>query len=80
MRRVVGHVRAVDGVSIAVRAGETVGLVGESGSGKSTMGFAALRLLAAEGRIAFEDQSLTDLDKRSLRRLRARMQIVFQNP
>ncbi|MBO0711145.1 MAG: ABC transporter ATP-binding protein [Acetobacteraceae bacterium] len=80
LRRVVGHVRAVDGVSIAVRAGETVGLVGESGSGKSTMGFAALRLLAAEGRIAFAGQSLTDLDKRSLRRLRARMQIVFQDP
>ncbi len=80
LRRTVGEVRAVDGVSIPVHAGETVGLVGESGSGKSTMGFAALRLLEAEGRIAIEGQELRDLDKRALRRLRARAQIVFQDP
>jgi microcin C transport system ATP-binding protein len=80
LRRTVGHVRAVDGVSVAVRAGETVGLVGESGSGKSTMGFACLRLQDAEGAIRFEGQDLGALDKRSLRRLRARMQIVFQDP
>ncbi len=80
LRRAVGQVRAVDGVSITVHAGETVGLVGESGSGKSTMGYAALRLLAADGHIAFEGKELADLDQRTLRRLRARMQIVFQDP
>ena len=80
LRRVVGHVRAVDGVSVAVRAGETVGLVGESGSGKSTMGFACLRLQPATGRIRFETHDLAALDRRSLRRLRSRMQIVFQDP
>jgi microcin C transport system ATP-binding protein len=80
LRRAVGFVRAVDGVSIAVHAGETVGLVGESGSGKSTMGFASLRLLAADGHVAFEGKELGKLDKRALRRLRARMQIVFQDP
>ena len=80
LRRVVGHVRAVDGVSVAVRAGETVGLVGKSGSGKSTMGFACLRLQPATGRIRFETHDLAALDRRSLRRLRSRMQIVFQDP
>jgi microcin C transport system ATP-binding protein len=81
LRRVVAHVRAVDGVSIAVHAGETVGLVGESGSGKSTMGFACLGLTpAAEGRIAFEGTLLSSLARRDVRRLRARMQIVFQDP
>jgi microcin C transport system ATP-binding protein len=80
LRRVVGHVRAVDGVSVAVHAGETVGLVGESGSGKTTMGLALLGLEHADARVSFEGQKLATLDKRSLRRLRARMQIVFQDP
>jgi microcin C transport system ATP-binding protein len=80
LRRTIGYVKAVNGVSIRVRAGETVGLVGESGSGKSTMGFAAIRLQPAEGEIRFEGKDLTALDARSLRRLRARMQIVFQDP
>ncbi len=80
LRRVVGQVRAVDGVSITVHAGETVGLVGESGSGKSTMGFAMLRLAEATGVRRFKGQDLATLDRKALRHLRARMQIVFQDP
>jgi microcin C transport system ATP-binding protein len=81
LRRTVGHVRAVDGLSLTVHAGETVGLVGESGSGKSTTGFALLRLEAqAEGVIRFEGRELSAMSKTELRRLRARMQIVFQDP
>ena len=72
--------RAVDGVSLRVRAGETVGLVGESGSGKSTMGLALLRLLPSEGRVAFVGRDLTALGPNALRPLRAQMQIVFQDP
>jgi microcin C transport system ATP-binding protein len=80
LRRTVGHVRAVDGVDVVVHAGETVGLVGESGSGKSTMGYALLRLVQAQGCIRFDGTDLAELDKKSLRRLRADMQIVFQDP
>ena len=80
LRRKVAEVRAVDGVSITVREGETVGLVGESGSGKSTMGFAMLRLQEAEGALHFQNQDLQTLPRTELRRLRARMQVVFQDP
>ncbi|HTW27292.1 MAG TPA: dipeptide ABC transporter ATP-binding protein [Acetobacteraceae bacterium] len=80
LRRTVGHVRAVDGVSLTVHAGETVGLVGESGSGKSTTGFALLRLLPSTGIIRFEDRDLRALGRPALRRARAHMQIVFQDP
>ena len=80
MRRTVGHVRALDGLDITVRAGETVGLVGESGSGKSTTGYALLALQQAKGSIRFRGQDLAGLDKRAMRRLRAGMQIVFQDP
>ncbi len=80
LRRTVGHVKAVDGISLAVRAGETVGLVGESGSGKSTMGYALLRLVPSEGTILLTGQNLASMDKGVLRRLRAQMQIVFQDP
>jgi microcin C transport system ATP-binding protein len=80
LRRVVAEVRAVDGVTIAVHAGETLGLVGESGSGKSTMGYATLGLTPATGKIAFEGRDIAALGGAALRRLRARMQIVFQDP
>ena len=80
LRRVVGHVRAVDGVSLAVRQGETVGLVGESGSGKTTLGLALLRLEDSEGAIRFEGADLQGRNRAALRPLRRRMQIVFQDP
>jgi len=80
MRRTVSRVRAVDGITILVREGETVGLVGESGSGKSTAGFGLLRLEAAEGNVVFEGQDLSKLDIRVRRKVRARAQIVFQDP
>jgi oligopeptide/dipeptide ABC transporter ATP-binding protein len=81
LRRTVGHVRAVDGVSFSVGPGETVGLVGESGSGKSTVARLVLRLLdPTSGSIRFEGRELTGLGARELRPLRRRMQIVFQDP
>ena len=80
LRRAVAQVKAVDGVSVTVRQGETVALVGESGSGKSTMGFALLKLQAAEGRVSFAGRDLSTIDRAALRHLRADMQIVFQDP
>lgn len=80
LRRTVGHVRAVDGVSIAVREGETVGLVGESGSGKTTIALALLRLAGSRGEIRFRGEEISRLRARELRPLRREMQIVFQDP
>jgi microcin C transport system ATP-binding protein len=80
LRRAVGYVRAVDGVSVTVHEGETVGLVGESGSGKTTMALAALHLEYATGRIEFDGEDIATLTRRSLCRLRSCMQIVFQDP
>jgi microcin C transport system ATP-binding protein len=81
LRRTVAHVKAIDGVSITVHQGETVGLVGESGSGKSTMGYAVLGLVDhASGHIRLEGKDVSTMDRRHLRKMRARMQIVFQDP
>ena len=80
LRRTVGHVKAVDGVSLAVREGETIGLVGESGSGKTTIGLALLRLTESRGGIRFEGRDIQPLSGTALRPLRRRMQIVFQDP
>ena len=80
MRRVVGHIKAVDGVSIAVRQGETLGIVGESGSGKTTLGLAILRLVSSDGPIVFLGSTIAGLTFRQMRPFRLHMQIVFQDP
>ncbi|MCU0830562.1 MAG: ABC transporter ATP-binding protein [Rhizobiaceae bacterium] len=79
-RKVTGHIKAVDGVSVMVRAGETVGVVGESGSGKTTLGQAMIRLINSNGAIRFGDQSIDGLSFKQMRANRAAMQIVFQDP
>ncbi|MBO42672.1 MAG: microcin ABC transporter ATP-binding protein [Rhodospirillaceae bacterium] len=80
MRRTVDHVRAVDGISLKIREGETVGVVGESGSGKTTLGMALLRLQSSEGAIQFFGRDLQGLKNKEIRPLRREMQVVFQDP
>jgi microcin C transport system ATP-binding protein len=80
MRKTVGHIKAVDGVSVEVRQGETLGVVGESGSGKTTLGLALLRLISSDGPIVFMGQDLHDLRFKEMRPHRRNMQIVFQDP
>ncbi len=80
MRRTIDHVKAVDGVTVDVKRGHTLGVVGESGSGKSTLARALLRLEGCDGRIVFAGENLHGLGEADLRPLRKRMQIVFQDP
>jgi len=80
LRKTVGHIKAVDGVSIAVRKGETLGIVGESGSGKTTLGLAILRLISSDGPIVFMGAPLQGLKFKQMRPFRRGMQIVFQDP
>ncbi len=80
LKRKVGVVKAVDGVDLEIRRGQTVGVVGESGSGKTTLGLALLRLLRSEGAIRFRAQDIQGWPAKQLRPLRRDMQIVFQDP
>jgi microcin C transport system ATP-binding protein len=80
MRSTVGHIKAVDGVSLKVRKGETLGVVGESGSGKTTLGLALLRLISSDGPIVFLGKEIQGLRFEEMRPIRRDMQIVFQDP
>ncbi|MFM1813772.1 MAG: putative fused oligopeptide transporter subunit of superfamily: ATP-binding component [Pseudomonadota bacterium] len=80
LRRTVDHVKAVDGVTLKVREGQTLGVVGESGSGKTTLGLALMRLISSEGPIVFMGRKIDEFKSRELRPLRKSMQIVFQDP
>jgi microcin C transport system ATP-binding protein len=80
LRKTVGHIKAVDGVSLSVRQGETLGVVGESGSGKTTLGLALLRLISSDGPIVFLGKDIQGLRFKAMRPFRRDMQIVFQDP
>jgi len=80
LRRTVDYIKAVDGLSLKLRAGETLGVVGESGSGKTTLGLALLRLVSSQGPIAYVGKRIDGFDSRRMRPLRKEMQIVFQDP
>ena len=79
-RKTVGHIKAVDGVSVRVKAGQTLGIVGESGSGKTTLGLALLRLIASQGPIVYLGRDISGFDAGDMRPLRREMQVVFQDP
>ncbi len=80
MRRVVDHVKAVDGIDLSLRAGQTLGVVGESGSGKTTLGLALTRLISSQGRVAFVGKDIAGYSFNEMRPLRNQLQIVFQDP
>ena len=80
LRSTVGHIKAVDGVSLSVRKGETLGVVGESGSGKTTLGLALLRLISSAGPIVFLGHEIQGLRFKEMLPYRRDMQIVFQDP
>ena len=80
LRKTVDHVKAVNGISLKLRAGETLGVVGESGSGKTTLGLALTRMISSEGRIAFVGKDIDAYSFKAMKPLREQMQIVFQDP
>jgi microcin C transport system ATP-binding protein len=80
LRHVVGHIKAVDGIDLTVKEGQTLGVVGESGSGKTTLGLALLRLISSEGPIVYLGNRIDGYDSKRMRPLRRHMQIVFQDP
>ncbi|KGD98133.1 ABC transporter ATP-binding protein [Rhizobium sp. YS-1r] len=80
LRKVVDHVKAVDGVDLTLRAGETLGVVGESGSGKTTLGLALARLISSQGRIVFIGNQIDQFSFKEMRPFRDRLQVVFQDP
>ncbi|MDZ7822642.1 MAG: ABC transporter ATP-binding protein [Ahrensia sp.] len=80
LRKTVDHVKAVDGIDITVRAGQTLGVVGESGSGKTTLGLALSRLISSEGKITFDGQDIGKRSFKEMRPVRKDLQIVFQDP
>ncbi|KQZ82947.1 microcin ABC transporter ATP-binding protein [Mesorhizobium sp. Root157] len=79
-RKTVDHVKAVDGIDITVREGQTVGVVGESGSGKTTLGLALARMISSTGKIRFDGKDINELSFNDMRPLRSELQIVFQDP
>lgn len=80
MRKTVDHVKAVDGINVTLREGQTLGVVGESGSGKTTLGLALTRLISSQGRIIFLGQNIDEYSFRQMRQMRDKMQVVFQDP
>ena len=80
LKRTVGHIKAVNAATLAVRAGETLGIVGESGSGKTTLALAIMRLISSDGPVIFQGRNIQGLRSREMRPLRSDMQIVFQDP
>jgi microcin C transport system ATP-binding protein len=79
-RNIIGHIKAVDGLTCEVKAGQTLGIVGESGSGKTTLGLAILRLISSQGPITYRGKRIDGLNNRAMRPLRRDMQVVFQDP
>ncbi len=80
LRKTIGHIKAVDGIDLTVREGQTLGIVGESGSGKTTLGLALLRLISSEGSIAYIGNEIGAYSNKQMRPLRREMQVVFQDP
>jgi microcin C transport system ATP-binding protein len=80
LRKTVDHVKAVDGIDVELRAGQTLGVVGESGSGKTTLGLALSRMISSKGEIRFDGRDIAKFSFKDMRPLRREMQIVFQDP